>query len=331
MKHANISIFVPHMGCRFRCSFCNQVNITGSVKTPHAEDVDKAVKIALSSPKYDPQNTEIAFFGGSFTAVERSYMCELLSAAEKYVKNGAVAGIRLSTRPDAIDREVLEILKSAGVTSIELGAQSMSDRVLGINNRGHLSEDVKNASRLIKEYGFSLGLQMMTGLYGSTVDDDRKTANELAKLKPDTVRIYPTIVLKNTELAKLYKQGIYEPPTLSQTVKLCGELLDMFQASGIKVIRLGLHSVEKESYIAGPLHPSLRELCESEIYLALAQKALKGKEKGKYILFVNDRAVSKMTGQKRANIEKLRKMGYDCRVTADSGLCDREINLKMVW
>lgn len=298
---------------------------------PRAADVDKAVNIAMSSNGYDPDNTEIAFFGGSFTAIDRDYMLELLSAAEKYVKDGRVSGIRLSTRPDAIDRQVLETLKESGVTSIELGAQSMNNRVLEVNKRGHTAEDVANACELIKEYGFSLGLQMMTGLYGSRPEDDRLTAEKLASLRPDTVRIYPTIVLKNTELQELYKDGLYKPPTLAETVKLCGELLNLFRENNINVIRLGLHSIEKDSYVAGPFHPSFGELCESETYLTAAKKALCGFEKGRYILTVNDRAVSKMVGQKKSNIERLKQLGYDCRVEADSGLKDREINIKMVW
>ena len=200
MSHANISIFVPHLGCSHQCSFCNQRHITGCKTLPHSTDIDEAVKIATSSDKYNKDNTEIAFFGGSFTAIEREYMIELLNAAYKYVNDGTVKGIRISTRPDCIDEGILEILKQYGVSSIELGAQSMVDNVLIANNRGHLSGDVVYASKLIKQFGFSLGLQMMTGLYKSCEADDFFTVEKIIEIKPDTVRIYPTITIKNTYL-----------------------------------------------------------------------------------------------------------------------------------
>ena len=204
MSHSNISIFVPHLGCPHQCSFCNQKHITGCSILPHAKDVDEAVEIAKKSKKYDPNNTEIAFFGGSFTSIDPLYMTELLEAAYTHVENGSVAGIRISTRPDCINKEILYSLKNYGVTAIELGAQSMVDSVLVANNRGHLSCDVVTSSHLIKDYGFSLGLQMMIGLYESSKELDIYTAQKIIELQPDTVRIYPTITLKNTYLEKLY-------------------------------------------------------------------------------------------------------------------------------
>ena len=219
-KHANISIFVPHIGCPNKCSFCNQRYITGTFKAPRAKDVDEAVKKAVESENFSPSNTEIAFFGGSFTAINREYMLRLLKTASKYVKNGTVNGIRISTRPDAIDREILSLLKEYNVTAIELGAQSLNDRVLKLNNRGHSSNDVVKSSKLIKEFGFELGLQIMTGLYGDNDNSAVKTAQKVIEIKPDTVRIYPTIVLKDTDLAALYADGIYKPQTLDAAVNL---------------------------------------------------------------------------------------------------------------
>lgn len=321
--HSNISIFVPHIGCPNMCSFCNQRYITGRYSAPTAEDVENAVQTALSSKKYDPETTEIAFFGGSFTAINRNYMITLLNSAFKYVHKGLVAGIRISTRPDAIDRGMLTILKSYGVTSIEIGAQSMNDKVLKKNNRGHTSKDVIIASKLIKEMGFSLGIQMMTGLYGDTPEQSVKTAKEIAKIKPDTVRIYPTIVLKDTDLAALYAEGFYKPQTLEDAVELATTLLKIFNDEGIKVIRLGLHSIEPNSYIAGPWHPAFSELCISNLYFSNAKKLLT--EKGNYILYVSPTSVSKMTGQKRINLDKLHELGFDCVVKTNSDLNDYEI------
>ena len=204
-KHVNVGLFVPHNGCPHQCSFCNQRAISGQSKQVTPEDVDKAVEIAMKNP--DSKGGEIAFFGGSFTAIDRRTMTELLAAAYSYVEDGSFKGIRISTRPDAIDGEICRILKSYGVTAVELGAQSMDDNVLRLNRRGHTAEDVVNASKMLKSFGFELGLQMMTGLYGSSDDDSIDTAKKIIALNPATVRIYPTVVIGGTELAELYKSG----------------------------------------------------------------------------------------------------------------------------
>lgn len=327
-KHANISVFVPHLGCPQQCSFCNQHYITQVEKAPDISDIDTAVNTAVNSKNYNPQNTELAFFGGSFTAINREYMLTLLNTAYKYKRSGAIAGIRVSTRPDAIDSEILDILKQYGVTSIELGAQSMDDDVLRLNRRGHTVADVKNASRLIKRYGFSLGLQMMTGLLGDTDNKAVKTAEKIIDLKPDTVRIYPTIVFKNTYLGELYKNGTYSPQTLEDAVKLTARLLCMFYSHNISVIRTGLHTIDETKYLAGPWHPAFRELCESEIYFEKAESTLK--EKGDYIIHVKKGSLSKMSGQKRRNIEKLKTLGYNCRIAEDNSLKAFEIKTERV-
>lgn len=322
-KHANISVFVPHIGCPNRCSFCDQRSITGSHRAPTPQDVENAVEIARKSSGFDCANTEIAFFGGSFTAINRNYMLCLLEVASRYVEDGVVCGIRISTRPDAIDDEILSILKQHHVTAIELGAQSLDDNVLKMNNRGHTAKDVEKATAKIKQYGFSVGLQMMTGLYGDNDETSIKTAERIIMLKPDTVRIYPTIVLKNTDLAALYADKIYQPQTVESAVKLCTKLLNMFNNADIPVIRLGLHSIEQDSFVAGPWHPAFSELCISEIYLNIALDSLK--EKGSYNIYVASSAISKMTGQKRNNLKLLSKMGFECRVKADNSLGEYEI------
>ena len=319
-SHSNISIFVPHIGCPNKCSFCNQRYITGVCSAPRPSDVEKSVETAKGSKNFDGSTAEIAFFGGSFTAINRNYMTDLLKSAERFVKDGTVKGIRISTRPDAIDGEILTLLKEHGVTSIELGAQSMNDRVLKMNNRGHNSADVERASLLIREYGFELGLQMMTGLYGDSDNSAIKTAQRLIALQPDTVRIYPTIVLKDTYLAALYADNIYKPQTLDGAVALSSKLYKMFTENGIKVIRLGLHSIEEKAYIAGPWHPAFSELCQSQIMLTGVLSKLT--EKGKYKIRVAKSAVSKMTGQSRKNIVFLKSRGYDCKVSADENLSD---------
>lgn len=321
--HSNISIFVPHIGCPNMCSFCNQRHITGRVFAPRAVDVAAAVQTAAESKSFDPATTEIAFFGGSFTAINRNYMTELLKTAAVFVENGTVSGIRISTRPDAIDDEVLTLLKQYRVTAIELGAQSLDDTVLKRNNRGHTAADVRKASRLIRKYGFELGLQMMTGLYSDSDEKAIKTAQGIIDIKPDTVRIYPTIVLKDTDLAALYADGIYKPQPLDSAVKLASKLLMMFSDAGIRVIRLGLHSIEDNAYIAGPWHPAFSELCQSQIYFEKAIEKLH--QKGDYTLFVNKSSVSKMAGQRRANLLKLSELGYNCKIKTDNTLENFEI------
>lgn len=326
VNHSNISIFVPHIGCPNMCSFCNQRHITGKHTAPRTQDVVDAVKTAVQSPSYDPTSSEIAFFGGSFTAINRNYMLELLKTANIFVQNNVVSGIRISTRPDAIDHEILSLLKEYGVTSIELGAQSLNDNVLKSNNRGHTAQDVINASKLIKKYGFSLGLQMMTGLYNDCDDFAIYTAKKIIELKPDTVRIYPTIVLKNTDLAALYSDNKYKPQTLENAVGLCSKLLLMFFNKNINVIRLGLHSIEEDSYVAGPWHPAFSELCYSKVYLENAKNFLDSA--GEYTVYVNSAAVSKMIGQRKENIIALKKLGFDCIVKPDNSLGDYEIKVE---
>ncbi len=325
-KHSNISIFVPHIGCPNKCSFCNQRYITGKCMPPKKSDVINAVNTAISGKNYSPETTEIAFFGGSFTAINRRYMEGLLKTAYSFVKKGVVKGIRISTRPDAIDDEILELLKLYGVTSIELGAQSMNDRVLRMNNRGHTSNDVIKASKLIKKHGFELGLQIMTGLYCDTDASAVKTVQKIIELMPDTVRIYPTVVLKDTDLQTLYIDGIYKPQPLNDAVVLASKLYEMFKAANIKVIRLGLHSLEENAYIAGPWHPAFSELCQSQIMLNSVITELK--EKGDYIIYVSTSAVSKMIGQARKNIIHLNSLGFNCKVKADKSLKDLEFKIE---
>ncbi len=322
MKHSNISLFVPHAGCPNQCSFCNQKTISGSVRELSTEEVRntllEAEKCGLSR-----ENTEIAFFGGSFTAIDRNYMISLLEEAKPFVEKGVFSGIRISTRPDAINEEVLNILKSYNVTAIELGAQSTDDEVLFYNRRGHTKDDIINASLLIKEYGFSLGLQMMTGLYKSSKEKDLKTAEDIISLKPDTVRIYPTIVLENTHLAELLKSREYVSPTLEESITLCAELLEMFNKNNIKVIRLGLHSGGNvtDGYLSGPYHPAFRELCESEIYLRNIRKKLFEVYKNannldikNVTIYVNEKEISKATGQKGKNKEQLLTDGFSVTI-----------------
>lgn len=333
MKHSNVAIFVPHNGCPNKCSFCNQKQITGQCYQPVSDDIDKAVNIAVNSKYHCSENSEIAFFGGSFTAIDRDYMLLLLETAYKYVQQGLFKGIRISTRPDCINEDILNILKSYGVTSIELGAQSMIDSVLDANDRGHTSIDVIRASDLIKSFSFSLGLQMMTGLYKSSNKYDILTAKAIANLKPDTVRIYPTIVMENTRLAELYRSGEYSVSTLENAVDLCSALLDFFEEKNINVIRLGLHSSDdiEHNRVAGPWHPAFRELCESKSLYNKFLSRLSLRPKGKYSIYINNKRISKAVGQKKCNIIAFNEKGYDIKFIGDSNLSDNCYKIKQIF
>ncbi len=329
MSHSNISIFVPHKGCPNECSFCNQRTISGQIESATAQDVERAVMTAIEY-NVDPKNTEIAFFGGSFTAIEREYMCSLLTAAKHFLDTYNFAGIRVSTRPDCVDRDVLKLLKDYGVTAIELGAQSMLDEVLLANQRGHTADNVRNASRLIKECGFELGLQMMTGLYRSDFIKDEYTAREIIKLQPDTVRIYPTVVLKNTKLGYFQEIGEYKAPTADESALSCARLLQMFNENNIKVIKLGLHSSEavESDMIGGAYHPAFRELCEGYIYLEKMLGALSLKDKSKeYTVFVNEKALSKAKGQQKRNEKALKNQGFCCTIKGSKNLEEFQIEV----
>lgn len=326
MKHKNISIFIPHVGCKNECSFCNQRIISGTIKPPSEQDVRGILQQAFLEIT-DKTTTEIAFFGGSFTAIDRDYMISLLQVANEFIGENKFTGIRISTRPDAISQEILDLLKQFHVTSIELGAQSMIDDVLLLNDRGHTAEDIRVASKLIKQNGFSLGLQMMVSLYGDTVEGTYQTANEIISLMPDTVRIYPTVILKGTKLASLYEQGKYQVMPLDTAVSVCADLLSMFTKHGIKVIKLGLHAsndVEKDM-VGGIYHPAFRELCESEIYYKLVLLELKKKDIINAEIEVSEKCLSKMIGQKKKNIEKLNQKGYNVKVTPNCNLKEFEV------
>ena len=336
MSHNNISIFVPHAGCPQQCSFCNQQTISGQQYVPHRDDVIKVCSQAMEQIKHK-SDTEIAFFGGSFTAIARSYMLELLEAAKEFLGKDGFKGIRISTRPDFIDREVLDILKSYGVTAIELGAQSMVNKVLEANNRGHSAEDVYSASRLIKEYDFELGLQMMTGLYKSSYSDEEETMKKIMEIMPDTVRIYPVVILEGTELARLYKTHEYKLVSFEEMVRLCADLIQMFEAWQIEVIKCGLHAsdgVEGEM-IGGYYHPAFRELCESEIYRREMYWVLADYFSSvdvtsqEVALKVNPSCISKAIGHKKSNIKYFKEnYNIDIKVISDEKIPKYECEIR---
>ena len=305
-----IPVFVPHLGCPNDCVFCNQRRISGSQLPATAEDVRKAIQEAAALPNTGAKR-QLAFYGGSFTAIPEEQQLPLLRAAKAALDEGLIDSVRLSTRPDAIDEGILNTLRAHGVETIELGAQSLDDEVLRLSGRGHTAEDVEKASRLIKNRGFRLILQMMTGLPGDSEEKSIRTAEKLIALEPDGVRIYPTVVVRDTALFDLWQAGRYTPHSVEDAVSVCARLLPMFEEAGIPVIRLGLNPTDELSggmAAAGAYHPALGEMVKSRIMLHRAEKLLEGVEAGSAVtLGVHKSRVSQMTGQKRCNIEALTK------------------------
>ena len=266
---------------------------------------------------------EIAFFGGSFTGIDRGYMRSLLGAARSAVQTypDVYTGIRCSTRPDFIDDEVLDILCGYGMTAVELGAQSMNDEVLELNERGHTAQDVETASDLIKARGLSLGLQMMTGLYGDRPEYCIETAEKFISLEADTVRIYPTVILEGTRLGELYKSGKYKTFTFDETIDLCAKLLGMFDKASIPVIRLGLHASREveEKMLGGVYHPALREICESRVFCEEMLGEMKKRGCGRYLVYTDPSNISKVVGHNRENRSKLAENGFDFTIKSEKG------------
>lgn len=303
-----IPLFVPHLGCPNDCVFCNQRKISGSITPADGETVRLTIE---SAREYTHAGAELAFYGGSFTAIPEEQQLELLEAARPYMEEGFIEEIRVSTRPDKIDTAALALLREYGVKTIELGSQSMDDKVLRMSGRGHTAEDTRRAAALIKASGFKLMLQMMTGLPGSGFETDIMTARELIKLRPDGVRIYPTVIIRDTALYELWQAGKYREHTVEDAVCVCAEIVKEFDAAGIPVIRLGLNPTDDLSAgeaAGGAYHPALGELVYSRIYLQKAEKLIAERNCSDTVtLGVHPSRVSLMTGQKRQNIEKLRE------------------------
>lgn len=318
-KQYIIPIFVPHLGCPNDCVFCNQKSISGQTKQVTKEDVKNIIEEHLKYIKKDSK-VEVAFFGGSFTGIEEEKQEELLAAAYEYIKQKKVDSIRISTRPDYIDKKILKRLKKYKVKTIELGVQSANDYILKKAGRGHTFEDVVKASKLIRWYGFDLGHQMMVGLPESTTVDEINTAKQLIKLKPKMVRIYPVLVIKNTKLEKDYNDGKYKPLTVTQAVEVCKELVKLFVKKYIEVIRIGLQPTdtitnpedEKSEVVAGPFHPAFRQLVESGMwYDVIVEKIKQLNTKVKEVVVtVNPADVNNVIGQRKDNINNLRDV-YD--------------------
>lgn len=311
-KHYIIPVFVPHLGCPHDCVFCNQRKIASSIVDITPKDVRHTIEKYL---KFFRKNSfiEIAFYGGSFTAIDTKLQNDLLQVAYEYKTKGIIDEIRLSTRPDAIDEDILTNLKNYGVDTIELGVQSMDQEVLDASGRGHTIEDVSKSVELIKENGFKLGLQMMIGLPKDTLNKDIKTAMKFIDMYPDCVRIYPTLVIKDTYLEELFRNKKYEALEIEEAVYISTILLTLFYLENINVIRVGLQVTENiqlgEDVVSGPFHPAFRQMVESDIYRKILDAYLKQKNidtnKRELTITANSKEISNISGQNSSNIKYL--------------------------
>ena len=305
MKKRIRPIFVPHRGCPHDCIFCNQKKITGVSTEVTSEDVRNIIEEYLPTIDNDA-SVEVAFFGGSFTAIDEDIQNDLLEVAKEYVEKGLIQDIRMSTRPDCISEDILNRLKEYKVSIIELGVQSMDKNVLIDSVRGHDTEEVIKSAKLIKESGIKLGLQMMVGLPSDTEKKCIATARKFIELKPDCVRIYPTLVVKDTGLEVLLNKGEYKPFTLEQSIQIVKKLLALFYVNNINVIRVGLQATEDiqvgKAVVDGPHHPAFRELAESEMIKDYLIYIAKKYNIEKYITVkTNKKNVSKIIGNKKSN------------------------------
>ncbi len=333
-KHINIPIFIPHLGCPNQCVFCNQRTISG-VKEFNPDSVRDIVEDHLKTSDCGA-DTEIAFFGGSFTGIDRGLMTVLLDIAYEYVKSGAVSSVRCSTRPDYIDSEILALLKSKGVGTIELGLQSTDSGVLSACKRGHSIEDEEKACRLILENGFTLGAQMMIGLPASTPENELKTAEFIVKSGAKEARIYPTVVFRETELCSMTENGVYTPLSIEDAVERSASVLKLLNEGGVRVLRIGLCDSEnlhsQQTFFAGPNHAALGELVENRLYLKLIEQRLTPSDNlhDKICVITAPKGhTSKVIGQGRSNkILLIKNFGFkDVKVKESDALSGYNILL----
>lgn len=309
-----VPIFIPNAGCPDRCVFCEQEKITSQSRQELTERiVFDTVHTAIRSRKFDPRrDPEIAFFGGTFTRLPDSRMKELLDAACSFLKNGLFGSIRVSTRPDALKEHGLETMKAFGVRTVELGAQSLDDEVLSLSRRGHTAEDTIEASRLLREHGFRVGIQLMPGLPGDSEERFRATVNKVLAISPDMVRLYPAVVIRGTVMAKWYEAGRYRPLDLEEALRICAEACVRLEERGIPVIRIGLMSspslMKEGQIVAGPWHPAFGLLVRSRIHLERIQSSLPQYGSAPVLrIRAPEREISLLRGYKNSGLRHIQK------------------------
>lgn len=330
MKHSNIPIFIPELACPHQCIFCNQAKISGQQDIPQPDDIPNIIDTHLATMN-DGREIEVAFFGGSFTGIPLDLQERYLQKANTYMQKGVIGGIRLSTRPDYINEKVIELLKRYGVTTIELGAQSTNDDVLLASGRGHKSEAIRHASEMILENGFHLGLQMMIGLPHDTYERSRQTVEDIIALGADNTRIYPTLVIKGTQLAKLHETGKYKPLCLEEAVRWAKDFYLRFESAGVTILRVGLHASEEltpeKSLIDGPYHKSFKELMMTEIWREILIRQLADKKGDCLTLEVHPSQINFVWGYAGKNKELFTERNLDVKIIGNKSLEKYEIKV----
>jgi len=316
-----IPFFIPHQGCPHRCIFCNQQSITGFTAADASltgQEVQAEITNWLSRAGNPGRQVQVAFYGGSFTGLERRRQKELLGAVQPFIENGRVNCIRLSTRPDYIDAEIVTFLQQYHVRIVELGVQSLDPGVLLASRRGHTVAQVKEAFACLRQAGLNIGGQLMIGLPEETSKGILDGAGLLAALHPDFIRIYPTLVIRGSGLARLYRQGLYHPLTMNRAVALCARIIPIFAKENIRVVRVGLQpslSLEKE-VLAGPYHPAFGELVQARMLFNKARALLyRGKQKEELELSVASADQSVFRGKNNKNMSRLAGLGLLDKVT----------------
>ena len=321
-EHYIIPIFVPHEGCPHNCVFCNQDRITGVKDRVDAERVKNIIEEYYETIENKDAIIEVSFFGGTFTAIREEKQRELLKVAKAYKDRGIVKKIRMSTRPDYINDYILSYLKEYSVDIIELGIQSLDDEVLVAAGRGHTVLDAINASRLIKEYGITLGHQLMPGLPKSNPEKDIKSAMDSLKMEPDIVRIYPSLVIKDTPMEKMYLRGDYTPYTLEKAVEVSKEIYSIFNEARVNVIRIGLQPTDTintgKDIVDGPFHPAFRELVESSLIIDKIRDEISKDEV--CTILINNKDLSKLYANKKIYFNKLKDAGYNLKVKVEDNI-----------
>jgi histone acetyltransferase (RNA polymerase elongator complex component) len=311
MQFYNIPVFIPGLACPFQCIFCDQQKISSQHSIPSPADVHEIVKQHLSTIPETDSYVEIGFFGGNFTGLPQDIQHQYLLAASYWVNDGKIDGIRLSTRPDNIDDEAISLLKQYPVSCVELGAQSLDDTVLKLSERGHNSAQVVEASKLIRQAGFKLGLQMMIGLPGDSASKNLMTAMGISELGADNTRIYPTLVIKGTPLHDLYKKGDYVPISMEEAIERASILVDFFENHNITILRVGLHPSHEMNLdgnlVAGPWHPAFRELVLSHLWAKALKPLTEYPVLSEICIFVAEKQLNCAIGHKAMNKKMLQE------------------------
>ncbi len=332
-QRATIPLFIPEEACPHRCVFCNQHSITGKSRAPSTEQVKDTIEGHMATLK-DIPHVEVAFFGGSFTGLPTAQQKAYLNVVRSYIEHGTIHSIRVSTRPDYINDGILDLLKTSHVQTIELGAQSLDEEVLKLCGRGHTVADVESAAALINKYNFDLGLQMMTGLPGDTPEKSEYTARRIIELKAKNTRIYPTLVVKDTALARMWGNGHYIAMTIEEAIRFSLKPYLLFEDAGVEIIRVGLHPSEGflsgSDLMAGPFHVAFRELLLTAVYAELYSN-IRREEKQKMITLLVPQnelryAIGHGTSNKKTLKEYFRYINYIPIIKIDNPLSARAVS-----